>query len=161
MAVYFSPSSCGFYCDDIHGPRTVSIPDPDWGVTAAEVGSTQDLERPVIVIDNPDCKLPSDAIEITEQEHADLMDAQSRGQQIVPDADGRPIARAPSEQTPEEKAARARADRDTRLKATDWTQASDIPTTTAEKWRPYRQALRDVPQQAGFPESIQWPDLPA
>lgn len=27
-------------------------------------------------------------------------------------------------------------------------------------WRKYRQALRDVPQQPGFPESITWPTIP-
>ncbi len=27
-------------------------------------------------------------------------------------------------------------------------------------WRAYRQALRDVPQQAGFPASINWPTAP-
>ena len=30
----------------------------------------------------------------------------------------------------------------------------------ADKWLGYRQALRDVPQQAGFPTKIDWPDLP-
>lgn len=160
MAVYYSPAFRGFFHDEIHGPRTLAILDPDW--VASEVDDGADTpEHPLIVIDNPDCKLPSDAIEITEQEHADLMAAQSLGHQIVPDADGQPVALAPSEPTPEEKAAKARADRDTRLKATDWTQAADVPPATADKWRPYRQALRDVPQQVGFPESIQWPDLPA
>jgi hypothetical protein len=32
--------------------------------------------------------------------------------------------------------------------------------TRADAWRVYRQALRDIPQQAGFPFSIEWPERP-
>lgn len=53
-----------------------------------------------------------------------------------------------------------RAERDARLSTTDWTQAADVPQATKDKWAPYRQALRDVPQQAGFPDNIQWPSKP-
>jgi hypothetical protein len=53
-----------------------------------------------------------------------------------------------------------RADRNDRLAQTDWTQAADVPQATRDKWAPYRQALRDVPQQAGFPDNIQWPSKP-
>ena len=48
-----------------------------------------------------------------------------------------------------------RSERDSRLAATDWTALSDI-TMTAEMTT-YRQALRDVPAQAGFPQEITWP----
>jgi len=40
----------------------------------------------------------------------------------------------------------------------------DMPATVrtdAEAWKVYRQALRDVPQQAGFPLDIDWPEMPA
>lgn len=53
-----------------------------------------------------------------------------------------------------------RVRRNTFLAETDWTQAGDIPQAIRDKWIPYRQALRDVPQQAGFPENIQWPTKP-
>lgn len=62
--------------------------------------------------------------------------------------------------TIEELAAQARATRNSLIAATDWTQASDIPQTLKDKWAPYRQLLRDVPTQAGFPQSIDWPVLP-
>ena len=57
------------------------------------------------------------------------------------------------------KAAEVRAERNTKLAATDWTQISD---STADKtaWATYRQALRDVTAQAGFPWTITWPDAP-
>lgn len=34
------------------------------------------------------------------------------------------------------------------------------PTEPLEPLLQYVQALRDVPQQAGFPESVEWPDVP-
>jgi hypothetical protein len=44
-----------------------------------------------------------------------------------------------------------KSERNSRLAATDWTQLPDIPQATRDLWEPYRQALRDFPQQAGFP----------
>jgi hypothetical protein len=44
------------------------------------------------------------------------------------------------------------------LKETDWWAVSDRTMTQAET--DYRQALRDVPQQAGFPIHITWPTEP-
>jgi hypothetical protein len=50
-----------------------------------------------------------------------------------------------------------RRDRDSLIAATDWTQCADIDQATKDKWSPYRKALRDVPQQAGFPFDVIWP----
>lgn len=58
------------------------------------------------------------------------------------------------------KAAEERAKRDQLLAATDWTQGADIPTTIKSAHKPYRQALRDVPLQEGFPYNIIWPTKP-
>ncbi len=57
----------------------------------------------------------------------------------------------------------ARTKRDKLLAATDWTQVLDAPidAATREAYRAYRQALRDIPDQEGFPENITWPELPA
>ena len=49
-----------------------------------------------------------------------------------------------------------RNDRDRRIALTDWTASTDV-TMTAEMTT-YRQALRDVPAQAGFPNTIDWPE---
>lgn len=56
----------------------------------------------------------------------------------------------------------ARTQRDKLLEATDWTQTLDAPIDEATKaaYRAYRQDLRDVPQQEGFPAVIVWPELP-
>jgi hypothetical protein len=67
----------------------------------------------------------------------------------------------PPPPTTEELAAAARAERNALLAATDWTQAADVPQATKDKWASYRQALRDVPAQSGFPASIVWPAKPA
>lgn len=56
-------------------------------------------------------------------------------------------------------AASARSQRDTLLTQTDWTQVADAPVDKAA-WAAYRQALRDVPQQIGFPTTITWPEKP-
>ena len=48
--------------------------------------------------------------------------------------------------------------RDTLLKETDHFALSDVTMTDA--MRTYRQALRDVPQQSEFPNTITWPKKP-
>jgi DNA topoisomerase VI subunit A len=58
------------------------------------------------------------------------------------------------------KAAEVRAERNDKLTATDWTQTLDTPQVTKDKYATYRQALRDVPSQAGFPWTIEWPEQP-
>jgi hypothetical protein len=58
-----------------------------------------------------------------------------------------------------EQAAAVRADRTKRLADSDWTQLSDAPVT-GTAWATYRQALRDITRQAGFPWTITWPDAP-
>lgn len=57
-----------------------------------------------------------------------------------------------------EKAVVERATRDNLLKETDHFALSDVTMTDA--MRTYRQALRDVPQQSEFPNTITWPTKP-
>jgi hypothetical protein len=54
----------------------------------------------------------------------------------------------------------AREVRNQFLKKSDWTQLPDVPENTRNAWAAYRQELRDVPQQANFPETIIWPAAP-
>ena len=51
-----------------------------------------------------------------------------------------------------------RDERNTLLAETDWWALSDRTMTQAET--DYRQALRDVPEQEGFPVNITWPTKP-
>lgn len=46
------------------------------------------------------------------------------------------------------------------LKDSDWTQLPDVPLTTKNLWAAYRQALRDIPAQEGYPMDIAWPSEP-
>jgi hypothetical protein len=69
---------------------------------------------------------------------------------------------ATPEQIAERTAAQARdirRERNARLAACDWTQLADAPVDSAA-WANYRQALRDVTAQAGFPWSVEWPAQP-
>lgn len=50
-----------------------------------------------------------------------------------------------------------RSSRNQELAATDWTQLLDSQVDSAT-WAVYRQQLRDIPQQDGFPWDVTWPD---
>ena len=52
-----------------------------------------------------------------------------------------------------------REQRNELLAETDWTQLPD--SGVASTWTTYRQALRDVPSQEGFPYSVTWPTKPS
>jgi hypothetical protein len=56
-------------------------------------------------------------------------------------------------------AASVRQQRSDKLANCDWTQVDDSPVDKAV-WATYRQALRDITSQAGFPWTITWPDAP-
>ena len=52
----------------------------------------------------------------------------------------------------------AREQRNKKLSATDWSQTADAPQAIKDSYVAYRQALRDVPAQVGFPLTIVWPE---
>lgn len=187
--MYYSPQTGGFYNREIHGHPTLSVPDPAWqrpvvsitlqpgesfptatGALTNESEATLELEavedwriaHPLIEIANPDYRIPADAVEISPETHAALLAGQSAGQRIVPGADGHPILIDPPAPSTEELAASARQRRTTLLSASDWTVLADAPLTSTQKtlWKAYRQALRDIPDQAGFPAEIVWPEQP-
>lgn len=58
-----------------------------------------------------------------------------------------------------EQAKSVREQRSTKLAESDWTQVADAPVDKAV-WATYRQALRDITAQEGFPWTITWPDAP-
>ena len=57
------------------------------------------------------------------------------------------------------KEAEVRQQRNQLLSNCDWTQLPDAPVDAAV-WATYRQELRDVTTQAGFPWEVQWPEQP-
>jgi hypothetical protein len=58
-----------------------------------------------------------------------------------------------------EQAKSVRQQRGEKLKDCDWTQVADAPVDQAA-WAAYRQELRDISTQNGFPWTIDWPEAP-
>tara|TARA_Y100001954_G_scaffold237898_1_gene303244 strand:- start:52475 stop:52903 length:429 start_codon:yes stop_codon:yes gene_type:complete len=137
----YSPKTNGFYLEIIHG-------------------------------DN----IPVDAVEVTDEHYYALMAGQVSGQSIQAGSDGHPILADPILDFEALKASR-RAERDARIQAVAWrferhtsellliengvrteSPTDDDPTMLA--LHVYVQELRDVPEQAGFPEAVTWPVYP-
>lgn len=53
-----------------------------------------------------------------------------------------------------------RQKRDQLLNESDWTQLSDVPLTNKSEWATYRQQLRDITQQSGYPYDVIYPNPP-
>ncbi|MEB0223592.1 phage tail protein [Pseudomonas sp. 10S4] len=113
-------------------------------------------------IGSPDCSIPQGAHEITDEQHAELVAAQSNGKFIVPDPDGYPVAIDPPPPSADEAAATERVWRDLRLAETDSVvtrhrdelESSGSTTLTAEQYielQDYRRHLRNWPEGAEFP----------
>lgn len=64
--------------------------------------------------------------------------------------------------TDEDRAKVAREKRDELLTETDYLLMPDYPISeeALAALKTYRQALRDVPEQSGFPKTIEWPSKP-
>jgi hypothetical protein len=62
----------------------------------------------------------------------------------------------------EQQAKAIRAERDSKLAECDWRVIKAIESNQPQdfEWAAYRQALRDVPTQAGFPLAVIWPQEP-
>ena len=62
----------------------------------------------------------------------------------------------------EEVAAQVRSQRDAMIAEPDYLMISDYPISDEDKAlvETYRQALRDIPEQEGFPSEVQWPVAP-
>lgn len=58
-----------------------------------------------------------------------------------------------------EQAKAVRDQRNAKLVESDWTQVADAPVDQAA-WAAYRQALRDISGQTGFPWTVTWPEMP-
>ena len=72
----------------------------------------------------------------------------------VADMDAEAIAAKDAEQ-----AEAVRNDRNKRLAETDWTQLTDAPVNSVA-WGTYRQNLRNITEQSGFPWEVTWPNKP-
>lgn len=108
--MFYSPSKRGFYSEPVHGARKVAVPDPAWVHPHIEVddpdyageGSPPKISVPdphaqprYTLIDNPQTTIPSDAVEISDEEHKVLLERQAIGYSIQPGNDGKPVAIEP------------------------------------------------------------------
>jgi hypothetical protein len=86
---------------------------------------------------------------------------QSDEAQIGWDYDGSKFTQPPD---PTPTAEEVFTERNRLLAESDWTQLSDARAAMGEakaaEWDAYRQALRDVQEQEGFPENVVWPTKP-
>ena len=187
--MFFSAQTNGFYDVAFHGARLATIADPAWvrpkvdivvqpgdsawdgaklvinsGHEPITLRNVPDMEAvpDTLEVDNPDCLIPADAVEITRELHAALLEGQSAGQLISSDGDGCPVLVDPPPASPEHLAAVERAWRDGKLAATDGVVSrhrdeleEGITTTlTVEQYtelQVYRRQLRDWPQTGEFP----------
>jgi hypothetical protein len=71
---------------------------------------------------------------------------------------------APASAPTEHVMAAVRMEREQRLLRTDWTDTLSAKDRLGEaayaRWQEYRQALRDIPSQSGFPFTVVWPNVP-
>ena len=103
--------------------------------------------------------IPSDCVQITKEQHTNLLNEQSQGKQIVPDENGYPITIIPPTIPPTWE--QIRGQRDALLKDSDWSAFPDAtPKPSKEAWLTYRQALRDLPQNFKNPSEVIWPEKP-
>lgn len=139
------------------------VPDPLW--VAPEPSGDPDAapsEAPLIEVDNLLCKMPLDAVPITDEQWQALLEQQESGKVITATSAGIPEAQTPPPHLPtlEE----VQATRNELLNATAWTQAADeraiMGSAQAAVWDAYRQAVRDVSQKFQPGAEVIWPTKP-
>lgn len=106
-----------------------------------------------VILDETGEEIPFTATPYDETEHGqDLWEQLSALDYVAPCPESRKYAEADSG---------AKDLRRGLLVGSDWTQLPDIPQATKDLWAPYRQALRDITDQEGYPYDITWPTPPA
>lgn len=114
--------------------------------------------------------LPDDLIEVSDTEHAALMDGQDAGKMIAPDADGRPILIDRPAPTSEQLIEIANTEKEQRLNAANTTiaplqdavdlgMATDKEKESLEDWKKYRVLLNRVDTSTA--PDIEWPVEPS
>lgn len=102
--------------------------------------------------------IPEHAIPVTPEEHNYFLNEANTGDKELCVVDGK-IALRNIDYPPESIASIVRQERDAMLKGSDWSQLPDAPTAIKERYQLYRQKLRDISDQDGFPFDIEWPTL--
>jgi hypothetical protein len=127
---------------------------PTWGATTEEILDSLGAD---VVFEGPQAQPTRYQVSFADGVEQ-IEDAQGAGKWYtkysVADMDTDAIAAKDTEQ-----AKSVRTSRGEKLKDSDWTQVADAPVDQAA-WATYRQALRDITSQEGFPWAITWPTEP-
>ena len=104
---------------------------------------------------------PDDAIEISSGDERNIRQAKGRSQTVTYKKGAWKFTDRPIDEAAV--AASWRARRDTCLSSCDYLAMPDYPLTDSDRSAlyEYRKALRDVTEQAGFPNRVQWPVAPS
>jgi hypothetical protein len=122
---------------------------PTWGQTTEEVLEALGAD---VVFEGPQAQ-PT-RYQVAFADGVEQIEGKWYTKYSVADMDAEQIAVKDAEQ-----AQAVRSERNAKLAETDWTQLVDSPVDHAA-WFAYRQALRDITAQAGFPWTIDWPERP-
>lgn len=137
-----------------YSPDRLKLDNP--GTSFPDVMSDQFLEGwgvfPVTTVQAPRC---DPATEEVKEADPECIDGNWKQVWCTVSLDAEEIAQRLAQKSDE-----VRSTRNTMLAACDWTQLPGAPVD-ASQWSVYRQALRDLTDQPGFPWSVQWPISPA
>ncbi|MFM7010391.1 MAG: tail fiber assembly protein [Betaproteobacteria bacterium] len=122
---------------------------PSWGTTTTEVLDSLGAD---VVLDGPQAS-PT-RYQTAFRDGVEQIDGKWYTKYSVADMDDEAKAAKDAEQ-----AKSVRDQRNTKLSESDWTQVADAPVDK-DAWATYRQSLRDISAQEGFPWTITWPDAP-
>lgn len=102
----------------------------------------------------------SPALQRHERYDAETLAIDADNQQVIVVRSVVPWTQAEIDAETAAQAAQVRSERNSKLAASDWTQGKDIADAVSTPWATYRQALRDISDQAGFPWAVTWPEMP-
>jgi hypothetical protein len=122
---------------------------PTWGQTTEEILEALGAD---VVFEGPQAQ-PT-RYQVAFADGVEQIDGKWYTKYSVADMDADAIAAKDAEQ-----AKSVRQQRGEKLKDSDWTQVIDAPVDQTA-WATYRQALRDITGQEGFPWTITWPEQP-
>ena len=122
---------------------------PMWGITTEEILSSLGAD---VVFEGPQAQ-PT-RYQVAFRDGVEQIEGKWYTKYSVADMAAEAIAAKDAEQ-----AQSVRNSRTQKLKDSDWTQVADAPVDKAA-WATYRQALRDITAQAGFPWTVDWPAQP-
>jgi hypothetical protein len=101
--------------------------------------------------------IPTDVIEISREQHNNLLESQSSGKEIYAQADCTPGTR---NIVPIITWDDIRAQRNALLASSDWIDLPNSPLNNKHSWLEYRQTLRNIPQHHSHPSQVVWPLKP-